>query len=427
MSRPLPALLPRISDYAALHARDRPQAVAMVLGDRRITYKEQHQSIERLARALLAAGVKKGDRVATLQTPHPNFFVAFLATASIGAIWVGLNPRYRVEELKHVITDSEPVVLLTRTQIEGRRYDDEIAALKAAAPQLRHIVVFDRDPEIAGAESMETFLARGDSTTDDALNTARENCGGRDPCLIVYTSGSTGKPKGALLHHDGISAFSIEQVRIWPVDPYRIVNYFPINHVGSVIDCATPCLIAGGTMVFMEAFDPTECLSLMQRERVTVWGSVPSVFQMQLALPNFDTYDLAAVQLILWEGAAMPADLITRLIRICPRLATNYGMTETTSAITVVEPTNNEDVLANSVGGAFPGVEIRLADSDGKQVDDGVAGEVQTRSRFNLLGYWRKPGATAAAFTPDGFFKTGDLAVRRPDGRYRIVGRLKEM
>jgi acyl-CoA synthetase (AMP-forming)/AMP-acid ligase II len=185
--------------------------------------------------------------------------------------------------------------------------------------------------------------------------------------------------------------------------------------------------VSGGTTIFMESFDPAQCLALMQAERVSVWGSVPSVFQMQLGLPNFDDYDLSAVQMILWEGAAMPAELITRLLRICPRLATNYGMTETTSAITIVEPTNDEDVLAHSVGYAFPGVEVRLADSDGREPADGTAGEVQARSRLNLLGYWRRPDATAEAFTADGYFKTGDLAVRRPDGRYRIVGRLKEM
>jgi acyl-CoA synthetase (AMP-forming)/AMP-acid ligase II len=148
---------------------------------------------------------------------------------------------------------------------------------------------------------------------------------------------------------------------------------------------------------------------------------------MQLALPNFASYDLSGIELIIWEGAAMPVDVIERLRAICPRLATNYGMTETTSAITIVHPTDDLDVLANTVGHAFEGVEIRLVGADGCVVAPGAPGEVQVRSIYNLLGYWRRPEATAEAFTADGWFRTGDVAEQRADGRYRLVGRLKEM
>ena len=115
----------------------------------------------------------------------------------------------------------------------------------------------------------------------------------------------------------------------------------------------------------MEQFSPNDALALTVVERISAWGSVPTVFQLQLALPNFDEYDLSGVELILWEGAAMPTEVIERLRAITPRLATNYGMTETTSAITIVYPTDDLDILANSVGEAFEGVEIRLAGDDG--------------------------------------------------------------
>jgi acyl-CoA synthetase (AMP-forming)/AMP-acid ligase II len=420
-------LFARISDYARWHAERTPDAPAMKLGDRETSYAGLAEAVDRLARALLAAGVKKGDRVATLQTPHPDYFVAFLATASIGAIWMGLNPRYRLEELSYAVSDAEPVLLLARSQIEARSYAEEIEKLRAS-PSLRQVVIFEGDPPARNTHTMADFLAAGASISDEELLAARMGCGGRDPCLIVYTSGSTGKPKGALLHHEGIIRFSREQNRLWPVEPFRVVNYFPINHIGCVVDCSTPCYVAGGELCFMEHFDPRECLALMMRERITLWGSVPSVFQMQLALPDFDSFDLGAVQLIVWGGAAMPGDTIRRLVQISPRLATNYGMTETTSAITAVSPNDDLDVLENSVGEAFPGVEVRLLDPEtGAIAEDGRAGEVQARSALNFLGYWNRPEATAEAFTSDSFFRTGDLAMRRPDGRYRIVGRLKEM
>jgi acyl-CoA synthetase (AMP-forming)/AMP-acid ligase II len=423
----LPPLLDRISDYVAWHAAETPDAAALVLSGNVMTYRLLKASVDALAKALLAAGVGKGDRVATLQTPHPDYVTAWLATASIGAIWVGLNPRYQTAELTYVIEDAEPKVLLTRRDIGGRSYLTEIAALASATTTLEHVVAFENQPGSAGITTMPAFLAAGNAISDDALKMARDGCGGRDPCVIVYTSGSTGKPKGALLHHEGIAAFGLAQNEVWPVNPHSNINFLPINHIGCVCDITAPCLVAGGTMHFMEQFDPAAATCMIETEKLTLWASVPSVFAMQMATPEYKSTDLSSLQLILWEGAAMPDEMISDLLKIGPPMATNYGMTESVSGITVLPPTRDHDLLANSVGGAFPGVEIRLIDGDGNDVSDGEPGEVTFKSRYAFLGYWRRPEATAEAFTADGYFKSGDLAVRRPDGRYRVVGRLKEM
>jgi acyl-CoA synthetase (AMP-forming)/AMP-acid ligase II len=417
----------RISDFVRWFAERTPDAEAAVLGDARITYAMLHERVDALARALLAAGVRKGDRVATLSPPNPDYLETFLASASVGAIWLGLNPKYRTDELTYVVSDAEPVVLFARMQFGDRRYDDEVAAMVRAAPSISHVVALDNAGVSSGSRSRAAFIDRGAITTDAQLAAARSDCGGRDACLLVYTSGSTGRPKGALLHHDGLITFSLGQNRLWPLSSQRFLNYFPINHVGCAVDITMPTLAAGGCLVFMEQFAPDVALALMERERVSAWASVPTVFQMQLELADFDRYDLSAVELIIWEGAAMPVEVIRRLRMIQPLMATNYGMTETTSAMTIVEPTADEDVLANSVGVAFDGVEIRLVGDDGAEVAHGETGEVQARSMYNTLGYWRLPDATAAAFTADGWFRTGDLAMQHPDGRYRIVGRSKEM
>ena len=309
--------------------------------------------------------------VATLQTPHPEFLVCWLATASIGAIWVGLNPKYRLDEMLHVVTDAEPKVVISRLRVGERSYAGEIAALRAACPSIERVVAFMEETAVAfpdeaaaaGVESMEAFLLGGSQMSAQELQSARNACGGRDPCLIVYTSGSTGKPKGALLHHEGICRFAIAQNALWPVEPLRMVNYFPINHIGCLLDMSLPCIAAGGTLIFMEQFEPAACLALMAQEKATVWASVPSVFALQLAVPGFESYDLSALRLILWEGAAMPAPVIRQLLRVVPRLATNYGMTETGSAIAALEPVADEELLANCVGAAFQGVEVKLVGS----------------------------------------------------------------
>ncbi|HEY5758927.1 MAG TPA: long-chain fatty acid--CoA ligase, partial [Steroidobacter sp.] len=295
----------KLSDYVTLHSACDPDAIALVHGERRISYRALSQQIDLLAAALLAAGVRKGDRVAMLSTPHPDFVVSLLAATSIGAIWLGLNPRYRLPELQHCVVDSNPKILLVRGKLA------EIDALRASSTSLEHVVLID------DADSMATFLARGDAISAHELEQARSAVDSRDPCLLVYTSGSTGAPKGALLHHAGIIDFAKLCHSLWPVAPHRVINYFPINHIGSIVDCMMPCLEAGGTQIMLEQFDPVVCLELIERERVTLWGSVPSVFQMQLALPDFARFDLSSVQLIAWGGAAMPRETIERLRSIC--------------------------------------------------------------------------------------------------------------
>lgn len=420
-------MLTRISDYVAWHAARTPDAVALVHGEHRISYSELMRQVDLLARALLVAGVRKGDRVATLSAPHPDFVVSLLAASSIGAVWLGLNPRYRLPELQHILTDSAPKVLLARGSLFDRSYASEINALRASCASLEHIAMLDDGDGIANAVPIGEFLDTGNAITERQLNEARADVGGRDACLLVYTSGSTGAPKGALLHHAGIIDFTEICSAVWPVTPHRSINYFPINHIGSVVDCLMPCLLAGGTQILLEQFDATVCLELIERERVTFWGSVPSTFQMQLALPDFARFDLSSVQLIAWGGAAMPRETLVQLRAICPNLATNYGMTETSSAITIIEPTDDLDILANTVGHPRSGIEVRLMTEDGHVAADGQPGEIQVRSQSNFLGYWQQPDATAAAFTADGFFRTGDLGERRTDGRIRLIGRLREM
>lgn len=418
--------LSRLDEIIERWALASPHAVAAVINGKRITYTDLRVEIDAVAYALLELGVRKGDRVATLTTPHPDFLTTFLAAASIGAIWVGLNPKYRAAELQHVVSNSRPRLLFARTRIDGRPYEEEIAAMRAAAPSIEKVIVLNEDPLID--DSIDLKSAKKTARIQDmALAAARAACGGRDPCLLVYTSGSTGRPKGALLHHQGIVNFAQAQNAAWPVTPLRALNYFPVNHVGCVVDVSVPVLEAGGTIVFMEQFDPRCSLELMERERITMWGSVPSVFQLQLAVGDFETFDLSAVQLIVWEGAAMPAEMISALKNICPSMASNYGMTETTSGITIIAPTDDEEVLANSVGTPFEGVELRLVKADGTIAEIGEEGEIQARSRYNMLGYWENPEATAETLTDDGWLRTGDTGVRRPDGRYRLVGRIKEM
>lgn len=419
-------ILNNIGAYPEWWAQRTPDAAALISDDREITYKGFSDAVRRFAKALLALGVEKGDRVATLQTPHPDFAVAFLGTSLIGAIWVGLNPKYQPAELRYVVGDAEPKIILARGRVGDRSFVSDVTAWKVVMPSVEHIVLYG-DETWDSALSYGDYLEAGDTISDEALQTAASDAGNKDPCLIVYTSGSTGAPKGALLHHKGVALFSAMQNRLWPVSPLKTLNYFPINHIGSLIDVMMPTVVAGGAMRLLEAFDPERALDVMLEEKVSFWASVPSVFAMQFDIPDVEKRDFSAVQLAVWEGARLSAELARRLGKLCPRLATNYGMTETTSAITIIEPTDDIEVLTETVGLPAPDVEVRIANADGDGVPLGDAGEIVVRSERNFLGYWRRPQATKDAFTDDGFFRTGDLGVMREDGRIKLVGRLKEM
>lgn len=415
-----------LTHWVERNALSDPYGEAVVDGKSRLTHSQLKEEVDAFSKALFAAGVKREDRVAMLAPPSLLYWVSFLACASIGAIWVGLNPRYRAAELRYVLADADPAVVLYAC--DGTPFATDIVNSNCRLVVLAGSIDVQPFAELSTAvQNWADFVATGAHIADEDFATQRSQVSGSDPALIVYTSGSTGTPKGALLHQRGMVLFAATQNAMWPVSSVRVLNYLPINHIGCVVDVSIPVLVAGGTIIFMQVFEPAAAMQLLVAERVTIWGSVPTVFLMQLSLPEFGQYDLSCVELIVWGGAALPLSAIKRLRAICPRLATNYGMTETSSAITALAPVDDLDLLENSVGSAFPGVSIKLVNALGDVVSQGEVGEILTKSKLNFLGYWKQDAGTAAAFDDDGYFRTGDLALMRSDGHFQIVGRSKEM
>jgi acyl-CoA synthetase (AMP-forming)/AMP-acid ligase II len=422
-----PPLLARISDYVPWYAARTPDAEAMVLGDVRMSYRDLARRVDEMSLALRAAGIVQGDRVATLAAPHPDFFVVFLATASLGAIWVGLNPRYREEELAYVLRDSEPKIVLAQCRIGERCYVPELRRLQGTCPGIERWVALTDAPTDSALTSLDAFLKPGASLNIEELRQARENVRAQDPALIVYTSGSTGQPKGALLPHRGLVRCSLVQFRQWNARPLRTLNFFPINHIGCVGDISCYSLVAGGCSVFLEKFAPAQVLERIASERITFWAGVPTTFLLTLSAPEFATADLSSVQIIMWSGAAASAELVEQLSSLGPKLATSYGLTETVGSVTYTAIGAARETLTKTIGSAPNEYEVRLVDTAGKAVADDTPGEIQVRGDFLMNGYWRRPQATAEAIDDEGWLHTGDLAIRAADGQLRIVGRLKEI
>lgn len=407
-------------DHACELAHDR---VAAMEEGRSLTYAGLRSAVDAYACALLAAGVKRGDRVAMLAAPSVDFWIAFHAAAGIGAIWLGINPRYQRREFEHVLADSDPALVVAMSPFEGRDYCAELAALAPAAPMVCH-----GEPS-AGPASLETFLARGASVSRAELAAARDAVDPEDPALIVYTSGTTGRPKGAMLSHRAIVASALAN-REWmgAANLESSVCAAPVNHVGAINNLCMPVLAACGRLIFHPRVDLPVLAEISRRERPSYLVSSPTGFAMMLQQPQGAADRLAYTRLIVFGGAVTPKPILEQIARPGLELANVYGQTETCGIITRTLPGASLEVMSQTIGQVLPGAEMRIGQPDGSgPAPDGVAGEIQVRGPYVMSGYFRNPEATRDAFTEDGFLRTGDLGVRRADGNVVFAGRLKEM
>lgn len=430
--RALVDIIERVPDAVAVHARAVPTREALVFRDERLTYADLDRMVDRYARAMLAAGLQAGDRVAMIVTPRPEFLLMLLGAMRAGVVWVGVNPKYKRDEMRHVLGDCRPRLLVSIVQDSaGRRYDDDLVQLAADVDSITSVVTIDGAVASCGT-TLAAFLAAGDALDPATVAGRLNQACRRDPVSIVYTSGSTGKPKGAVLSHDSFfhsykalseSFIGHEHLRAG----HRVICNLPTNHVGCQSDLCGNSLIDGGTIVFMETFDPAGILDMVERERITMLGGLPLMHQAVFDQPDLEAHDLSSVSVIAWGGAPMPAALLKRLHARGYFFALHYGLTEGGSINSVSPPDADFATLTETIGRPDHDNEYRVVDVEGDLVTENGIGEVQIRGPGVTLGYFNNPAATAAAFTADGWFRTGDQVMCLPGGYWRFVGRIVEM
>lgn len=400
-----------------------PDALAAVDGERRLSYGELRKQVDDYAKGLVSLGIQRGDRVAMLTPPCLDFWIAIHAATSIGAIWVGINPRYQSRDFEHLISDSEPRVLIAVSPFEDRDYCEELAPLLApGTPMVCH------GEPTARALSKEGLIEKGRAVSDEALASARRQVEPEDPAVIVYTSGTTGRPKGAMLSHRAITLSAISNA-LWMGEDglARSVCAAPVNHVGAINNICMNVMAAGGAIIFYPRVDLVALAAISQQERPTYLVSSPTGFAMMMSNPNGIGDRLMSAKLIVFGGAMTALSVLEQIEPSDARLSSVYGQTETCGIITRTLPEDGLDIHAETIGTPIEGAEARIADAAGNSLPDGETGEIQIRAPYVMSGYFRNPKATAEAFTADGFLRTGDLGVRRPDGNLVFVGRLKEM
>ncbi len=422
--------LPTFDSYVEAveyHAAQNAEAPAVHFGGATFTYGELLDRVDLMARSLVGVGVEPGDRVACLSTPRPEFWTAFLAIMRIGAVYVGLNPAYSRRELIHVVSDCEASLLLGLGSTLGQERDDDVDHLLQQVDSLVRAFRLDAGEASDSLRSNLELLDLASDVDDELYRSRIEAVTPTDPAAIVYTSGSSGTPKGALLPSFGLAAAARSGASLLNLDPPRVPCNLPTNHTGCLVDVCGATLMAGGAIAFMESFDPEQMLEQIESLRLNALLHVPTVLQLLASHPDFENRDLSSIELVSWGGAPMPVDAVRFYRSKGYRLVTVYGMTEIMGNVTYTRADADDVTLATTVGKPNDEAEVKLVDEDDREVGVEEEGEILYRHRAMMIGYFGNDEATAAAFTDDGFYRTGDVGVLQADGNLRLVGRRSEM
>jgi fatty-acyl-CoA synthase len=393
-------------DWLARRAELSPSRLAVVDPERgeRISYREWNRRAERVARSLLIAGIRRGDRVAVLAESSIEVLDLLFACGKLGAVFLPLNWRLADRELERLLAHARARVLVA----------DHAAAERAAMLG-----------PVGGR------IAMSDLTADHGERVAipPPALAASDPWVLCYTGGSTGTPKGVLQSHGSITWNAINTVASWGVasDDVGIVNA-PLFHTGGLHVLTTPLVHAGGTVILCRRFDPAQVFALLAGDPTpSLLFGVPTMFVRLVEHPAFATADLSRLRLVISGGAPAPARLFAAFFARGVPFRTGYGLTEA-GPNNFWLPAELAREKPGAVGWPLLHIEARLVDDGARVIDQPEEiGELQLRGPHVMVGYFAEPEATAEVLSASGWLSTGDLARRDGDGAYWIVGRAREM
>lgn len=403
-------------------------ALVDVPSGRRWTYSEFLADVELLAAGLLVKGVSTGDRVGMWAPNCPEWVLAQYATAKIGAVLVNINPAYRTHELGFVLKQSGVSVLLSAQEFKGADYGAMITEARADATDLREVV-------FVGSFGWELMTDRGHralSENPQLVADVQNRLSAEDPINIQYTSGTTGFPKGATLSHRNIlnNGYFVGELCHYTADD-RVCIPVPFYHCFGMVMGNLACTTHGAAIVVPGlAFDPASTLAAVEKEKCTSLYGVPTMFIAELALDEFDSFDLSTLRTGIMAGSPCPTEVMKQVIERMgmSEVSICYGMTETSPVSLQTRSDDTVEQRVSTVGAVGPHLEVKIVDPiDGSSMPRGESGELCTRGYSVMLGYWEQPGKTAEAIDAEGWMHTGDIGVMDDAGYVSITGRIKDM
>ena len=410
----------------------------------RLTYAAFAAEVRETARALMALGVRRGEHIGLWSTNWPQWVVAQFAAACAGAVLVNVNPSYRAHELAYVLNQADITTLLLTDRFKGTDFFQTLAsvcpeladstpgALRAAGcPRLRNVISI-QTRKGPGMLNWDEFRGGAASVSEAELDRRQREGTADEVVNIQYTSGTTGFPKGAMLTHRNLllNAYHVGR-RLAFTEADRLCIPVPFYHCFGCVMGTLMCALQGAAMVVpAEAFDPLATLRTIQEEHCTALYGVPAMFIAELNQPHFAEFDLRSLRTGIMAGSPCPVEVMRAVVdRMGAQgMTIAYGLTEASPVITQTETTDSLEHRVATVGTALPGLEVRVAAAGSVEpLPTGQPGELLVRGHAVMKGYYNKPAETAEAITPDGWLRTGDLAVQRPDGFFRITGRIKDV
>lgn len=431
----------RYGDLPAEAARRFGGREGLVFRDRRYTFAEISDRVDLAARAAMAAGVQKGDHVALWLNNSDDWVFLMFGLLKAGAVLVPINTRFRTADLEYVLRQSDSTMLITHNTSGPIGYLDmvrEVVALPESGdavadpefPALRKVVILD-EREHAGTLAWHTAKSAAETISAEALAERAGKVRADDTALIKYTSGTTGFPKGAMHNHGLIRNVEERAFRmaIRPAD--TIMSYLPLFHAFGFSECALMSMVTGARQIVTETFDPAEVLDLVERERGSIVHGFEAHAKALAEEQERKPRDVSSLRTGIFGAGPHSATPI--LYRAAKQLApmrpvSGFGMTEVWIGVALSSLDDGEDARFEASGYPGIGYESRIMNLEtGQPCDVGEEGELQVRGRYLMQGYYKKPEETAATYTADGWFKTGDTAVWRADGAMRFLGRYKDM
>ena len=427
------------------YAIDAPDREFMVYPDRnlRFTYSQFNERVDQLSKGLLYIGINPGDKVGIWGNNVPDWLTFMFATAKIGAILVTINTNYKSTELEYILQNAD---INTLCLIDGFRDSDYVNMVFDLVPELKtsqrgslksekfpelQNVIFIGPQKHRGMFNTTELMLLGSHIDDMELEFIKENISCHDVVTMQYTSGTTGFPKGVMLTHHNIlnNGYAAGECMKF-TSRERLLVCVPLFHCFGCVLALCAVITHGSTMVMVENFDPLMVLAAVEKEKCTALHGVPTMFIAELNHPMFNMFDLSSLRTGIMAGSLCPIETMNQVMHKMNMkdIIIVYGLTETSPGMTATRSHNSPEVRATTVGFEFPNVEVKIFNPEtGAECPVEVQGEICCRGYNLMKGYYKNPEATAIAIDKDGWLHSGDLAVKTPDGFYRITGRIKDM
>ena len=410
----------------------------------RLNYREFYTQCRRVAKGLIALGIKRGDNVSVWTTNIPEWVYLQFSLGMVGGVLVTVNTNYQSHELAYILKQSDSRTLFLMESWRDISFYQTVRTvlpeldgcspgelISEKCPSLKDVVYIGARESTPGMFHFEEVVAKGSAISDEELDDRIHSLDPRDVINMQYTSGTTGFPKGVMLTHYNIvnNARMVGDV-MGMTERDKLLIQVPLFHCFGCVMSTLNCVCHGSAMAVLEFFDPLKALEMISRERCTAVNGVPTMFIAILNHPEFNRFDLTSLRTGIMAGAPCPVEAMNqvRARMHCPEVVIAFGQTESSPVMTMTRRDDPVELRVATVGRLLPDIEGKIIDPvTGEELPPNIQGEIVTRSACVMKGYYKMPEATAAAIDKDDWLHTGDLGEVDDNGYFKVTGRIKDM